>query len=163
MVIAQVSIIFISIEMGEAMKTPYAELAGMLGISGPGGSPLGPLQLVARIRQGLPLATLYSVSGQIAPGDKHFVTRIVSRASLSRHKASAKPLTPDESNRLARVAAVWSSANSVWRDPDLAREFLFRPHMMLEGRRPIDCIVESELGAELVKDILGRLVHGTAA
>ncbi len=145
------------------METAYAELAGILGISGPGGFPPAPLQLVERIQQGLPIATLYSISTQIAPGDKQFVARIVSRASLARRKVNSKPLTPDESYRLARVANVWGLAEKVWQSAEGARNFLFRAHPMLDGRKPIDVILESELGAELVRSILGGLLHGTAA
>jgi uncharacterized protein (DUF2384 family) len=34
---------------------------------------------------------------------------------------------------------------------------------MIEDRRPIDVVIESEFGAELVVEILGRLKYGTAA
>jgi putative toxin-antitoxin system antitoxin component (TIGR02293 family) len=115
-----------------------------------------------RIQEGLPVGALYSISTQIAPDDKQFVYRIVPRASLARRKSASKSLTGDESNRLARLASVWSIAISVWHDANNARSFLFRPHMMLGDRRPIDCVLESEIGADLVKNILGRLVYGTA-
>jgi putative toxin-antitoxin system antitoxin component (TIGR02293 family) len=145
------------------METPLAELAGMLGISGRDNRPPGPVEIMDRIQEGLPVGALYSVSTQIAPDDKQFVFRIVPKASLARRKSQLKPLTGDESNRLARLAGVWSIAMSVWHDMDDARSFLFHPHMMLDDRRPIDCVIESEIGADLVKDILGRLVYGTAA
>ncbi|HEU0216337.1 MAG TPA: antitoxin Xre/MbcA/ParS toxin-binding domain-containing protein [Stellaceae bacterium] len=145
------------------METPYAELAGMLGILGPGDLPPGPVQLVGRIQEGLPITTLYNVSTRIAPGDTQFVFRIVPKASLARRKHGRKLLTAEQSNRLARLAGVWALAESVWRDQGEARDFLFRPHGLLEMRRPIDLAIESELGAELVKNILGRLLYGTAA
>ena len=34
---------------------------------------------------------------------------------------------------------------------------------MAEDNRPIDLVIQSEFGAELVVDILGRLKYGTAA
>lgn len=145
------------------METPYSELAGMLGLARTGGPSPGPVQIMDRIQQGLSIAALYNVSGEIAPGDKQFVFRIVPRASLARRKTGPKSLTADQGNRLARLAGIWSLANSIWHDSDRVRAFLFRPHLMLDDRRPIDCVLESELGADLVKSILGRLVHGTAA
>ena len=141
------------------METPYSELAGMLGLTG---ASLRPVDIMDRIEEGLPLKTLYSVSGQIAPGDKQFVFRIVPKASLARRKTGRKALTADQSNRLARLAGIWSLAMSIWRNADDARAFLFRPHMLLDDRRPIDCVLEAEVGADLVKSVLGRLVHGTA-
>ena len=44
---------------------------------------------------------------------------------------------------------------------DLERKL--RPHPMIEDKRPIDIVIQSEFGAELVIEILGRLKYGTAA
>src|SRR5436305_12714562 len=104
-----------------SMEIPYSELAGMLGIRAARGSSWGPVQIVDRIQRGLPVTALYSVSGQIAPGDKQFVFRIVPKASLARRKQGPKPLTPDESSRLARLASTWKLAESVWQDAGEAR------------------------------------------
>ena len=144
------------------MEIPYADLAGMLGL-GEVGNPPGPVQIMDQVQRGLSITALYKISGQVAPGDKQFVFRIVPKASLARRKGGPKPLTADQSNRLARLAGVWSLANSIWHSAEHVRAFLFRPHLMLDDRRPIDCVLESELGADLVKSILGRLAHGTAA
>ncbi len=35
--------------------------------------------------------------------------------------------------------------------------------MMLEGRRPVDVVLATDMGARLVEDILGRLKYGSAA
>ena len=145
------------------METSYADLAGMLGISESGRSTAAPLEVIDRIQRGLPLAALFSVSEHVAPADMNFKFRIVSRSSLTRRKNDHKPLTADESNRLARLANVWTLAEKVWQDIEEARAFLFRRHPMLQGRKPIDLVIESELGADLVKDILGGLLYGTAA
>jgi uncharacterized protein (DUF2384 family) len=32
----------------------------------------------------------------------------------------------------------------------------------LENNRPIDLALQSEIGAQLVRDVLGRLEHGTS-
>jgi putative toxin-antitoxin system antitoxin component (TIGR02293 family) len=61
------------------------------------------------------------------------------------------------------VARVWGLAVDVWRTEDDAREFLFRSHPMLEDKRPIDVVIQNEIGAELVLDILGSLKYGSAA
>jgi putative toxin-antitoxin system antitoxin component (TIGR02293 family) len=34
---------------------------------------------------------------------------------------------------------------------------------MIEDKRPIDVVIQSEFGAEMVVDILGRLKYGSAA
>lgn len=61
-----------------------------------------------------------------------------------------------------RLAKIWSLAQAVWGSDEAARGFLSREHQLLDGRRPIDVAIENELGAELVRDILGRLQHGSA-
>jgi uncharacterized protein (DUF2384 family) len=33
---------------------------------------------------------------------------------------------------------------------------------LLKGRRPLDVVLENEIGAELVRGVLGRLEHGSA-
>ena len=98
----------------------------------------------------------------IAPGDAHFQYRLVPKATLERRKASNR-LSPDEGPRLARLARVWSEALDVWGGEDEARDFLFRPHPMAEDKRPVDLVIQSEFGAELMIDILGGLRYGTAA
>ena len=145
------------------METSYPDLAGMLGITGGHGSTLAPLHIIERIQEGLSVATLYNVTAQIAPGDAQFVFQIIPRASLARRKSGLKRLTADESNRLARLANVWTLAEKIWQSADSARDFLFRQHPMLDGDKPVDVVLKSELGAELVRNILGRLMYGTAA
>ncbi|MGZ8370601.1 MAG: antitoxin Xre/MbcA/ParS toxin-binding domain-containing protein, partial [Caulobacteraceae bacterium] len=44
-----------------------------------------------------------------------------------------------------------------------ARDFLFRPHPMLEDQAPMIVVLDSALGADLVCDILGGLRYGSAA
>ncbi len=61
-----------------------------------------------------------------------------------------------------RIPNIWGFAQEVWKDDNDAREFLFGRHVMLDDRRPIDVAIESELGAELVRNILGGLLYGTA-
>ena len=77
-------------------------------------------------------------------------------------RKSAHRISPEEGTRLARLARVWSVARDVWGSDDSARRFLFRSHMMLEDKRPIDVVIQSEFGAEMVADILGGLKYGVA-
>jgi len=62
----------------------------------------------------------------------------------------------------ARLASVWTQTIWVWKSEDAARDFLYRKHALLGGRRPVDLVWESEIGAELVRNVLGRLEYGSA-
>jgi putative toxin-antitoxin system antitoxin component (TIGR02293 family) len=121
------------------------------------------LGLVDTIMNGLPVKAVDRVASAVAPGDANFRFRIVPKATLERRKKSPRArLTIEEGDRVARVAKVWSAATDVWGSEEAARAFLFRPHMLLAGRKPIDVALGTDLGARLVEDILGRLKFGSA-
>lgn len=122
-----------------------------------------PLWLVSRIERGLPVNALERVAHLVAPDDSHFKYRLVPRATFERRKRGALRLSTDEGMRVARLARTWNLAIEVWGDEAEARNFLFRPHAMLEDRRPVDVVIQSEIGAELVLDILQGLRYGSAA
>lgn len=133
--------------------------------------PLLPTSLMHEVEKGFPLTALDRVAKAVAPDDAQFAFRMVSRATLARrrkalivarHAAEAR-LSADESARVARLAGVWALAREVWGSDAEARAFLFRPHPILEGRRPIDVVLANEFGRPLVEGILGRLQYGSAA
>lgn len=130
----------------------------------------GPLPLMTAVKHGLPLTSLDRVVHSVAPTDSKFAFQIIARATLARRrKASATAtdrvdgrLSPEEGTRLARLAHVWAMATEVWGSEDAARRFLFEPHPLLHGRRPVDVVLENELGRPVVEGILGRLQYGSA-
>ena len=130
----------------------------------------GPLPLMAAVEYGLPLTSLDRVVHSVAPSDSKFAFRIVARATLARRRkalAAAKDradsrLSAEESTRLARLAGVWAMALEVWGDEEAARRFMFQEHKLLHGRRPVDVVLENELGRPVVEGILGRLQYGSA-
>jgi putative toxin-antitoxin system antitoxin component (TIGR02293 family) len=142
-----------------ASATSVSELLGLRRNAARSGSPLG---LMGEVEKGLPLTALDRVAEIVAPGDSSFAHRLVPRATLARRRAQAAPrLTPEESARVARLAAVWAFAKEIWRSDQEARGFLSRPHPALGDRRPVDVVLASELGRPLVEGILGRLKYGT--
>jgi putative toxin-antitoxin system antitoxin component (TIGR02293 family) len=146
---------------------PQAQtLSRLLGLSA-----AGPLPLIEAVEGGLSLTALDRVAHSLAPADGAFVYRLVSRPTLMRRRrarattkgAAAARLSASEGARLARLAAVWALALEVWGREDDARRFMFEAHPMLEGRAPVDLVLESELGRPVVEGILGRLMYGSAA
>jgi putative toxin-antitoxin system antitoxin component (TIGR02293 family) len=140
----------------------YGDVIGVLGLRTETVQVVSPVALITRIKSGLPVTAVQQVAHLLAPDDAQFKYRLVAKASLERRKATRK-LTPAEGTRIARLAKVWSVTRDVWGSDDAARDFLFRPHPMAEDKRPIDLIIESEFGAELIVGILGRLKYGAAA
>jgi len=130
----------------------------------------GPLPLMSAVESGLPLASLDRVVHSVAPTDNKFAFRIVARATLARRRkalATAQGraegrLSAEEGTRLARLASVWATALDVWGGGEAARRFMFEAHPLLHGRRPVDVVLENELGRPVVEGILGRLQYGSA-
>lgn len=68
-------------------------------------------------------------------------------------------LSPEESDRVARVARVTQRAIDALGDAGRAKVWLARPNRALRGLPPLD-LLGSDAGAELVADELGRIEHG---
>jgi putative toxin-antitoxin system antitoxin component (TIGR02293 family) len=144
------------------MLTDPSVVADVLGLR-IGRGAATPFHLISSIEKGLPVGALDRLAKAIAPADAEFKHSFVSRATLARRKRGASArLTVEESDRLARIAAIWAHALDVWKSEEPARAFLFRPHPLLEGRRPIDAALATELGAGLVDEVLGGLEYGSA-
>lgn len=119
------------------------------------------LMLPSSIEKGLPVAALDRLADSVAPGDARFKFRLIPKATLERRRKSAtQRLTSEEGDRLARLAKVFSFALDIYREPERAREFLGRPHPMLDGKAPLDVALATSPGADLVINLLGRAAYG---
>ncbi|HEV2673980.1 MAG TPA: antitoxin Xre-like helix-turn-helix domain-containing protein [Aliidongia sp.] len=137
------------------------ETAAMLGFGT--AHPQTPMSFLDEVTEGLSVAALDRVARTLAPDDSGFRYRIVSKTTLARRlKQRDTRLSSEESARLVRLADVWGAALDVWKEAGAARAFLFRPHAMLHGRLPIDVVLQAEVGARIVRDILGGLQYGSA-
>jgi putative toxin-antitoxin system antitoxin component (TIGR02293 family) len=122
------------------------------------GSEIDYLDMVDR---GLPVKALDRIADVFCPKDTSFKYRIVPKASYARSKES-KRLSATQSVVVTRLASVWTMALKIWKSDEATRDFLMRAHQLLGNRRPIDLILENEIGADLVKSVLGRLANGSA-
>jgi putative toxin-antitoxin system antitoxin component (TIGR02293 family) len=144
--------------------TAALEIGDILGVAigGPKNRNPSLMRWVDLAERGVPISALDQISKRIAPSDVTFKYRIVPKATLARAKNRAARLSPTQSTVIVRLAKIWSLARMVWGSDEAARNFLLRQHQLLDGRRPIDVAIENELGAELVREILGRLQNGSA-
>jgi putative toxin-antitoxin system antitoxin component (TIGR02293 family) len=141
------------------MFTAATDVAAVLGLTG--SRPIqGQLDLVQALEEGLPVGAVDRVSRLVAAGDPAFRDRLVARATLTRRRRQSR-LTLEESERVERVARLWTRAMRLFRDERKARGFLTGRHMLLRGRSPID-LARTEAGARAVEQILGGLEFGTA-
>jgi putative toxin-antitoxin system antitoxin component (TIGR02293 family) len=119
------------------MATQPASIEALLGVgAGKNGSRLA---LAYSIESGLPVGALDRLADVVAPDDARFKFRLIPKATLERRRKSpSKRLTSEEGDRLARLAKVFSFALDIYKEPGKAREFLSRPHPMLDGKPPLD-------------------------
>lgn len=140
------------------MATQPATVEQLLGVSTRvGNSRLG---LANSIIDGLPVTALDRLAGAVAPDDARFKFRLVPKATLERRKKSAsRHLTSEEGDRLARLAKVYVFALDIYQDGSKVRDFLNRPHAMLDGKSPLDVALATGPGADAVINVLGRAAY----
>lgn len=84
----------------------------------------------------------------------------VSLRTYQRHKDSpARPLNPEQSGRAWKFAEILAKATSVFGSQEEAEQWMDRPAIGLDQRRPID-LLTTAAGVELVEDYLSRLEYG---
>ena len=117
------------------------------------------LDLAALVREGFPAAALEFLlaRGWLAATDLY---RLVgSPRTLQRKRTKHATLSPEESDRLARVARLIARAEEALGDETKARRWLGRENRALGGQRPI-ALLDSDAGAVAVERVLGRIEHG---
>jgi putative toxin-antitoxin system antitoxin component (TIGR02293 family) len=70
-----------------------------------------------------------------------------------------KRLSPDESDRLYRLARVLAHANRVFEDPDESADWIHTPNTSLGKQQPLT-LLDTDIGVQQVDQVLGRIEHG---
>jgi putative toxin-antitoxin system antitoxin component (TIGR02293 family) len=118
------------------------------------------LTLAYSVARGLPVSALDRIATLVAPEDaRRFSYRVVPKPTLERRRREKRPLSTEESDRLARIAKVFAFALDVFRDEAKARSFLDRPHPMLDDKAPLEIALATGLGADAVINLLGRAAY----
>jgi putative toxin-antitoxin system antitoxin component (TIGR02293 family) len=117
------------------------------------------LALAYSIEAGLPVSALDHLAEAVAPEDTRFKFRLIPKATLERRRRSTKRFTTEEGDRLARIAKVYAVALDIYHDPAKVRDFLRRPHMMLDNKTPLDVALATGPGTDAVINLLGRAAY----
>src|SRR5947209_3194497 len=126
-------------------------IATILGVKSRGARPVTALELADAVGKGLPVEAVDRLCGLVAPTDPGLRYRIVSKATLARRQRTPpQRLSPEESDRVARLARVWSLATEVWGSDAAAQRFLAEPHPLLDGRVPREVATATDIGARAV-------------
>jgi putative toxin-antitoxin system antitoxin component (TIGR02293 family) len=124
-----------------------------------GRSVRSPEHLAERVRKGLPFAALVAVMEQYGVSRDVLCTILhLSGRNFLRRK-DQKRLSPDESDRLYRLARVIAHANRVFEDPDESADWIHAPNTSLGKQQPLT-LLDTDIGVQQVDQVLGRIEHG---
>ncbi|WP_457492093.1 type II RES/Xre toxin-antitoxin system antitoxin [Tardiphaga sp. P5_C7] len=84
------------------------------------------------------------------------------RTFQRRKDAPAKPLSQEQSGRTWKFAEILANATDVFGSQEEAEQWLERPAIGLDQRRPID-LLATPAGVELVEQYLERIAYGVYA
>lgn len=118
--------------------------------------------LLMRIRQGLPYAS-YEHVAHLLEASLEEVGQVLNLPARTRaRRKREKRLEPGESDRLVRLARILATAGNVLGSPDKAAQWLRRPNRALGGEAPLH-LLDTEVGEQLVQEVLGRLEYGVVS
>lgn len=117
------------------------------------------LDLVEAIRMGLPIRTLDVVLKKKLLEPSEIYALVAPRRTLAHRRERQKTLSPDQSDRLARVIRMLTRAEEALGSRTKAHRWMRKENRALGGRRPLD-LLESDVGSRMVERVLGRIEHG---
>ncbi len=119
-----------------------------------------PDDLARLVREGLPARTVTALAEKLHIGNSVLSRQLgIPQRTLTRRLSQRSLLTPAESDRTVRVARVYANAVEMIGDPEKAIEWLRTPNRALGGERPLDQL-DTDVGAQMVDDVLGRIAYG---
>jgi len=116
-------------------------------------------QLKDAIREGFPTAVVEPLMSASGLTLKELAEALdLSPRSLQRRRRSGR-LARFESDRLFRLARIVALAHQALGGTELAVRWLKRPNRALAGSAPVS-LIDTELGARQVENVLGRIAYG---
>ena len=116
-------------------------------------------QMRDRIKAGLPFSALESVRERLGLSVPEAANVLQMPARTLARRRQSRKLAADESDRLYRLARIAAHAVAVFGSEDKAGAWLRRPNRALGGDVPIQ-VLDTDLGARQIEDLLGRIEHG---
>lgn len=115
--------------------------------------------LQSAIREGFPQAVVEEVMRSMHISLRELAATLdLSPRSLQRRRREGR-LASFESDRLYRLARIVAIAKQYIGEAEAATRWLKRPNRALGGKTPLE-LVDTELGARTVENVLGRIAYG---
>jgi putative toxin-antitoxin system antitoxin component (TIGR02293 family) len=84
---------------------------------------------------------------------------VLPRRTLAHRREKEQRLSPEESDRLARVVRILARSEQALGSTEHASSWLRKSNRALAGKRPLE-LLGSDAGARAVEKVLGRVEHG---
>ncbi len=135
-------------------------LAEVLGHQGPGLRLKDNVDFDKFIRKGIPFTAIEQLKKKLKLTDSEIADALgLSLRTLNRQRKAGGRLSIVASDRLFRIAKIYSFAIEVLEDEDKATEWLHNEQIGLGGRTPFD-MMHTAAGEKEVEDLLGRIEYG---
>jgi putative toxin-antitoxin system antitoxin component (TIGR02293 family) len=119
-----------------------------------------PGELAHLVRSGLPARSIAALAESLHLGYGVVGRKLgIPQRTLTRRLTEESRLTAAESDRTVRMARVFATASEMIGDREKAVTWLGTPNRALGGDRPLD-LLDTDTGARMVEDILGRIAYG---
>ncbi|MEE9282382.1 MAG: antitoxin Xre-like helix-turn-helix domain-containing protein [Myxococcota bacterium] len=116
-------------------------------------------QFTELVRAGLPFAAFEAVMTRYGLTQEVLSATVkLPKSTLARRRRSRR-LTPEESDRLYRLARILAHATQVFEDTEAVADWLRSPIVALGKQDPLS-LLDTDIGAGQVEQVLGRIEHG---
>jgi putative toxin-antitoxin system antitoxin component (TIGR02293 family) len=116
--------------------------------------------LVKQLEEGISYAAFERLKLTLKVSSKELAeATLITQRTLARRKKAGR-MRPDESDRLVRLARVFSRSIELYEgDSDAAQSWMMRPNRAFAGVSPLE-MTKTEVGAREVENLIGRIEHG---
>ena len=114
------------------------------------------------VESGVPVATMSDFVSASGVPLKDLYDIVIPARTLKHRRARRESLTPDESDKLARLVRIFDHAVRVFGDTERARTWLQEPKRRFDKRTPLT-MLRTDIGARLVEEFLIQIDEGMFA
>lgn len=114
------------------------------------------------VESGVPVATMSAFVAKSGIPLKDLYDIVIPARTLKHRRARRQSLSPDESDRLARLARIFDHAVRVFEDFERARLWLTQPKHRFNDRSPLE-MLRTDTGGRLVEEMLVQIEYGMFA
>ncbi|MBP1627127.1 MAG: hypothetical protein H6Q00_1602 [Holophagaceae bacterium] len=118
------------------------------------------LRLINRLREGLPFSELALLIRKVNMSQEEAATALhIPSRTLARRKETSGRLAIGEGERVFRFARILNLASDTLGSLEKAKVWMQKENRALGGVTPMS-LLDTDIGAQAVQDVLGRIEHG---